>query len=194
MDNLIYYLQGEPLVLFLLGLFLVSLAVVIPPLILARFFLPTKEARPKGGKKGIVKYFRANPKAILALISIVIIITSGVYLYNYFNQPVRIVTASQFKFERGRDIRDRYEKRFKYTMDWLAIQTYDAVDLLLRTIDKAGVDPDSMRNVFQNLDSEQRSLPGLAGPIYFNSHGSLAREATVAVYTGSGWKLRDEGL
>lgn len=96
-------------------------------------------------------------------------------------------------FERGRDIRGRYERRFKYSMDWLAIQTYDAIDLLLWAIHTSGTDPDSIRDALQGLDSKNRSLPGLAGPIYFNPGGSLARDVTVASYTGSGWKIRDEG-
>jgi len=96
-------------------------------------------------------------------------------------------------FEKGRDIKDRYEKRFKYSMDWLAIQTYDAIDLLLWAIHKSGIDPDSIRDALQGLNSKNHSLPGLAGPIYFNPDGSLARDVNVASYTGSGWKLREEG-
>lgn len=96
-------------------------------------------------------------------------------------------------FEKGRDIKDRYEKKFKYSMDWLAIQTYDAVDILLWAINKAGIDPDSIRGVLQGLNSKNRSIPGLAGPVYFNPDGSLARDANAALYTGSGWKLREEG-
>ena len=96
-------------------------------------------------------------------------------------------------FEKGRDIKDRYEKRFKYSMDWLAIQTYDAIDLLLWAIHKSGIDPGSIRDALQDLNSKNHSLSGLAGPIYFNANGSLARDVTVASYTGSGWKLREEG-
>lgn len=96
-------------------------------------------------------------------------------------------------FKRGSDVRKRYEKRYKYTMDWLASQTYDAVGLLLWSIHKTGVDPDSMRGVLHSLNSAERSFPGLAGPIYFNPTGSLAREVAVAVYTASGWKLMDQG-
>lgn len=96
-------------------------------------------------------------------------------------------------FEKGRGIKDRYEREFRYIMDWLAIQTYDAVDLLLWAIRKSGVDPDSMRGALQGLDSEDSSMPGLAGPIYFNPNGSLARDVSVAICTGSGWKLREGG-
>jgi len=96
-------------------------------------------------------------------------------------------------FEKGRDTRDRYEKKFKYGMDWLAIQAYDAIDLLLWAIHKSGIDPGSIRDALQDLNSKNHSLSGLAGPIYFNANGSLARDVTVASYTGSGWKLREEG-
>jgi ABC-type branched-subunit amino acid transport system substrate-binding protein len=95
-------------------------------------------------------------------------------------------------FKKGRDIKDRYEKRFKYGMDWLAIQAYDALDLVLWAIGKSGMDPDSMSDALQGLNSKKRARPGLAGPIYFNANGSLAREVTVASYTGSGWKLIEE--
>lgn len=95
-------------------------------------------------------------------------------------------------FVRGRDVKDRYERRFKYRMDWLAIQTYDAIDLLLWAMHRSGIDPDSIRDTLQGLDSKNQSLPGLAGPIHFNPNGSLARDVTVASYTGSGWKIREE--
>lgn len=97
-------------------------------------------------------------------------------------------------FEKRRDIKDRYEKKYKYSMDWVAIQTYDAVDLLLWAIHKSGVDPESIRWVLQGLNSKDISLSGLAGPIYFNPNGTLARDVNVAIYNGSGWRLREEGV
>lgn len=96
-------------------------------------------------------------------------------------------------FERGIDIKDRYEKEFRYGMDWLAIQAYDAVDLLLWAINRSGAHPDSIRGALQGLNSKDSSMSGLAGPIYFNSDGSLGRGVTVASYTDSSWKLREEG-
>lgn len=95
-------------------------------------------------------------------------------------------------FHKGREIKDRYEKKWKYKMDWLAVQTYDAVELLLWAMHKSGTDPDSIRGALKDLNSKNRSLSALAGPIYFNPNGSLAREVTVAIYTGSGWKIREE--
>ncbi len=97
-------------------------------------------------------------------------------------------------FEKGREIKDRYEKKFKYPMDWLAIQSYDAVDLLLWAINKSGIDPASIRGILRGLNSKKRSRPGLAGPIFFNHNGTLARDVSVALYTGSGWILREEGV
>ena len=94
-------------------------------------------------------------------------------------------------FKKGRDLKTRYEREFKRTMDWVAVQAYDAVDLLLWAIERAGTDANSIRQVLQDLTSTN-ALPGLAGPIWFNSNGSLARGVTVAVYTGSGWKLREQ--
>jgi ABC-type branched-subunit amino acid transport system substrate-binding protein len=94
-------------------------------------------------------------------------------------------------FRKGREIRDRYERKWKYNMDWLAGQTYDAVDLVLWAIHKSGSEPDAIRCALKSLDAIHRSLPGLAGPIYFNRNGSLAREITVAEYTGRGWKLKE---
>jgi branched-chain amino acid transport system substrate-binding protein len=93
-------------------------------------------------------------------------------------------------FHEGSEIIERYEKKWKYNMDWIAGQTYDAVDILLWAIRKSGSEPDSIRGALKSLDSIHRSLSGLAGPIYFNRDGSLAREVTVAVYTGKGWKLK----
>ena len=102
--------------------------------------------------------------------------------------------AWRSNFEKRRDIKDRYEKKYKHSMDWLAIQTYDAVDLLLWAINKSGIDPDSLRGVLHGLNSKNRSIQGLAGPIYFNPNGTLARDVNVALYTVSGWKLREEGV
>lgn len=94
-------------------------------------------------------------------------------------------------FKKGRDLKTRYEREFKRTMDWVAVQAYDAVDLLLWAIERAGTDANSIRQVLQDLTSTN-ALPGLAGPIWFNSNGSLARGVTVAACTGSGWKVREE--
>ena len=75
-------------------------------------------------------------------------------------------------------------------MDWLAVQTYDAIDLLLWAIHSSGVNPDSIREALRGLESEERSLSGLAGPIFFDKTGSLAREITVAEYAEGEWRLR----
>ena len=97
-------------------------------------------------------------------------------------------------FKKRRDIKNRYEKKYKHNMDWLAIQTYDAVDLLLWAINKSGTDLDSLRVILHGLNSKNRSMKGLAGPIYFNPNGTLARDVNVALYTGSGWKSMEEGV
>jgi branched-chain amino acid transport system substrate-binding protein len=95
-------------------------------------------------------------------------------------------------FKRAMAVKRRYERQFKHTMDWVALQTYDAVDLLLWAIERAGADAPSIRSALLDIDSHTRARPGLAGPIYFNASGSLAREVSVAVYTGSEWVLRDD--
>ena len=77
-------------------------------------------------------------------------------------------------------------------MDWVAVQTYDAVDLLLWAIERAGPHAPSIRSALLEIDSQTRARPGLAGPLYFNASGALAREVSVAVYTGSEWVLRDD--
>jgi ABC-type branched-subunit amino acid transport system substrate-binding protein len=97
-------------------------------------------------------------------------------------------------FEKGNDIKNRYEKKYKYAMDWPAIQTYDAVDLLMWAINKSGTGPDYIKDALQDLNSKNKSIPGLAGPIYFNNNGTLARDVNVALCNGSGWRLRDEGV
>lgn len=94
-------------------------------------------------------------------------------------------------FKRGRDIRKRYERQFKYRLDWVAIYAYDAVDLLLWAIEKAGTNPPSVRRALEDLNSRSKALHGLAGPIWFDSNRSLARDVTVAMYTGSAWKLQE---
>lgn len=93
-------------------------------------------------------------------------------------------------FHRGTEIRARYEKNWKYRMDWLAAQTYDAVDLLFWAIRESGSNLKSLREVLMGLDSKKHALPGLAGPIYFNRNGSLARGAIVVEYIDGRWRLR----
>lgn len=95
-------------------------------------------------------------------------------------------------FKPGIAVTRRYEKEFKHAMDWVAVQTYDAVDLLLWAIERAGAHAPSIRSALLDLDSYAGARPGLAGPIYFNPSGSLARDVSVAEYTGSGWILRDD--
>ncbi|RLB31260.1 MAG: hypothetical protein DRG87_02915 [Deltaproteobacteria bacterium] len=93
------------------------------------------------------------------------------------------------EFKRGTEIRARYEKQWKYRMDWLAAQTYDAVDLLFWAIRKSGSNFKSLNDVLMGLDSKEHAVPGLAGPLYFNRNGSLARDVTVAEYRDGRWTL-----
>ena len=94
-------------------------------------------------------------------------------------------------FPRERNIQGRYGREFGHIMDWLAIQTYDAVDLLLWAANKSALDPDSMRGALHGLNSENSSIQGLADPIYFNPDGSLARGGSVAAYNGSRSEVRE---
>jgi ABC-type branched-subunit amino acid transport system substrate-binding protein len=93
-------------------------------------------------------------------------------------------------FQRATETRARYEKTWKYRMDWLAAQAYDAVDLLLWAIRESGSNLNSLTEAVRGLNSKKHALPGLAGPLYFNRDGSLAREATVAEYLHGRWRLR----
>jgi branched-chain amino acid transport system substrate-binding protein len=93
-------------------------------------------------------------------------------------------------FQRATEIRARYEKTWKYRMDWLAAQAYDAVDLLLWAIGESGLNLNSLNEAVRGLNSKKHALPGLAGPLYFDRDGSLAREATVAEYLHGRWRLR----
>jgi branched-chain amino acid transport system substrate-binding protein len=92
-------------------------------------------------------------------------------------------------FQRATDTKARYEKTWKYHMDWLAAQAYDAVDLLLWAIGESGSNLHSLNEVIRGLDSKKHALPGLAGPLYFSRDGSLAREVTVAEYSDGRWRL-----
>jgi branched-chain amino acid transport system substrate-binding protein len=95
-------------------------------------------------------------------------------------------------FQRGAEIRARHEKRWKYRMDWLAAQAYDAADLLFWAIREAGSNLNALSDALRGLNSKKHALPGLAGPIYFNPNGSLAREVTVTEYTNGQWRLKKE--
>jgi branched-chain amino acid transport system substrate-binding protein len=94
-------------------------------------------------------------------------------------------------FKKGTQMKAEYEKTFKHHTDWLAVQTFDAVDLLLWAVGKSGGNPRSISNVLHKCRSKNSSFPGLAGPIYFDADGSLARGVNVAEYTDGGWKFRE---
>jgi len=96
-------------------------------------------------------------------------------------------------FQKAMETKARYEKTWKYHMDWLAAQAYDAVDLLLWAIRESGSNLNSLNETIRGLNSKKHALPGLAGPLYFNRDGSLAREVTVAEYVDGRWRLRKEG-
>src|SRR4030043_1717239 len=57
------------------------------------------------------KSFQRNPKQALFLISLAVILAASGCLYYYFNQPVRIVSAGQFKLEKGRDIKQLQQRK-----------------------------------------------------------------------------------
>ncbi len=57
------------------------------------------------------KSFQRNPKQALVLISLAVILAASGCLYYYFNQPVRIVSAGQFKLEKGRDIKQLQQRK-----------------------------------------------------------------------------------
>jgi len=95
-------------------------------------------------------------------------------------------------FQRAPEIRARYEKTWKYRMDWLAAQAYDAVDLLLWAIGESGSNLNSLGDTIRGLNSKEQALPGLAGPVYFNRDGSLAREVSVSEYFDGRWTMREE--
>jgi branched-chain amino acid transport system substrate-binding protein len=92
--------------------------------------------------------------------------------------------------QRAIETKARYEKTWKYHMDWLAAQAYDAFDLLLWALGESGSNLNSLNEVIRGLNSKKHALPGLAGPLYFNHDGSLAREVTVAEYSDGRWRLR----
>lgn len=95
-------------------------------------------------------------------------------------------------FQRGVKIRARYERTWKHRMDWLAAQAYDAVDLVLWAIRESGSNLGSLNEAIRSLQSQKHALPGLAGPIYFNADGSLAREVSIAEYANGRWRLKKE--
>ena len=103
---------------------------------------------------------------------------------------MELIWGSDFK--KGQRIQERYERTFKYAMDWVAIQAYDAVDLLLWGLEQSGPNPSSLRDILHDRKSRDSAVPGLAGPIYFNRDGSLAREVTIAEYREGNWELRKD--
>jgi branched-chain amino acid transport system substrate-binding protein len=92
-------------------------------------------------------------------------------------------------FHRGTEIRARYEKAWRHRMDWIAAQAYDAVALLFWAIRESGSNLKSISDTLTGLDSKKHALPGIAGPIYFNHNGSLARGVTVAEYRDGRWTV-----
>jgi len=84
-------------------LILAALAVV---LFIALLFPVIFKQPPSKSIKIGAKAIKNHLKLSLFLAAIAIIFACAGYLFYYYNQPVRIVTASQFKLEKGKDIRE----------------------------------------------------------------------------------------
>lgn len=125
MNDLLNYLQNELIVLVLLAAAAVTIAsfIVLPALFRpTQAIKPKKEGQGKGPKKEGVnsKYDflptkRATIQVSLAILIGLAMVGASYLAYDFFFQPVRIVRAAQFKFEKGKDIKELQQRKLGST-------------------------------------------------------------------------------
>lgn len=92
---------SSPLVIALVVLIIAQVILFCIAPVLFKLF----EALPK--RIGFISHY---PRRTLAVLVVLLILIFGSYVYYYFNQPVRIVTAAQLKLEKGRVVNKLQDK------------------------------------------------------------------------------------
>jgi len=103
----------------LLLAFLVLVGASLVVLFLAPFFFKLAKKAKFPARLGFIK---RHPKRSLAAVLVVLIAIFGACVYYYFSQPVRIVSAAQFKLEKGGAISELQQRGFS---------SWEAISLLL---------------------------------------------------------------
>ena len=96
---------------------------------------------------------------------------AGVAAEGVFLPLVTLETAAAGKF------RDEFTKRFGAGPDWAAAQAYDAADLLVAAIRKAGLNRARIRDAVQQLSP----WDGVSGPIHWDELGQNDRAVRLGV-------------
>lgn len=77
--------------------------------------------------------------------------------------------------EQSRRLEEEFKKRFATRPDYLAVHTYDTVNLLIAAIRKGGLDRAAIRDAVQEISP----WPGAAGPIRWDARGSNSRAVSL---------------
>lgn len=64
--------------------------------------------------------------------------------------------------------------------DWVAAQSYEAVTLIARGIEREGASRGLIKRFLEKLQQESKAVPGLSGNIYFDRHGINQRVVSIA--------------
>ena len=138
MDELLVYLQNEPVIL---GLFAAVVVTVASFFLLSVFFRPIQVITPKERQKDKSKKGESNSKykfgltkrkAVQTALAILIglaMVGASYLAYDFFVQPVRIVGAAQFKLEKGESI---HQLQTKGASSWQQAKIY-LLDVRSRT-------------------------------------------------------------
>ena len=78
-----------------------------------------------------------------------------------------------------------FQGRFGREPDYLTAHTYDAVNLLIASIKKAGLDRKKIRDAIKNASS----MSGVTGTFSWNQYGENVREISLGRFEGKSVKV-----
>jgi branched-chain amino acid transport system substrate-binding protein len=89
--------------------------------------------------------------------------------------------------EESRQFEEEFVERFGSRPDYLAVHTYDTVNLLIAAIHKAGLDRAAIREAVEEVSP----WPGAAGSIRWDSRGSNSRAVSLGTVRGGQTRQMD---
>ncbi len=82
---------------------------------------------------------------------------------------------------------EAYRKRFGKEPNWFAANTYDAVGIAARAIEKVGTDREKIREYLASMNSPERGYHGITGLTVFDENGDCLKAAFVKTIRKGQW-------
>ncbi len=80
-----------------------------------------------------------------------------------------------------------YKAKYKSEPNWFAANTYDAVTLAAKAIEKAGKDREKIRKYLASINSPSKAFKGITGATYFDKYGDCLKPAFIKVIKNGKW-------